>query len=309
MNARQIEAFRAIARTGTVTSAAHALHISQPAVSRLLAHLELQLRLKLFNRTQGRLKLTPEGAALLQEVDRHFIGLDAIADAARRIAEHGPGNLRILAFPSMSSGELPAAVAALLARHPATSITIDTDTTDRIAARVESGAYDVGFTAGVSAHDLAVESEIIAERPWTCIFPQDHPLRHRTTVSMEDLRDEILVGFSPGMSLRNHVDQLFAVSGIQPEFALAAQTIESICSLVRLRCGVAIIHPYATHVAQLRNLSTAHLEHPARLGLVAVKAPPERRAAFVDDFVDSIRSQLEMRVRPENSLERMGDTE
>ena len=309
MNARQIEAFRAIARTGTVTAAAYSLHISQPAVSRLLAHLELQLKLKLFNRTQGRLKLTPEGAALLQEVDRHFIGLDSIADAARRIAEHGPGNLRIVAFPSLSSGELPAAVAALLARHPATSITIDTDTTDRIAARVESGAYDVGFTAGVSAHDLAVESEVIAARPWTCVFPKDHPLNRRKVVTLEDLRGETLIGFSPGMSLRIHVDQLFATSGIQPNFALCAQTIESICSLVQLGCGVAIVHPYASHVAQLRNLSTAILEHPARLALVAVKASPEHRAAFVDDFLESVKAQLGMNSRPENFTQRLSDAE
>jgi DNA-binding transcriptional LysR family regulator len=285
VNARQLEAFRAVARAGTVTSAAESLNISQPAVSRLLAHLELQLSLQLFSRTQGRLRLTPEGEALLREVERHFVGLNSIRQAAKRIAEHGPGSLRVLGFPSMSSGALPLAIAELLAQHPDTTITLDTDTTDRIAASVESGTYDVGFTAGEVSQGHAVEARVIASLPWVCVFPQGHSLAHRSQVSLSELATTTLVGFSPGMSLRASIDQVFSMRALAPNFALSAQTIESICALVACGCGGGIIHPYAGHVARMHGLSTATLDDPATLELTVVTPQAPARARFVDEFV------------------------
>lgn len=285
MNARQLEAFRAVARAGTVTAAAEALHISQPAVSRLLAHLELQLSLQLFSRTQGRLRLTPEGSAFLREVDRHFVGLDSIELAARRIAEHGPGSLRILGVPSMASGVLPLAIAEVLTQHPETAITLDADTTDRISAAVESGAYDVGFTMGMVSQEHAVEARIIASRPWVCVFPQEHQLASRSRVSLSELDPKTLIGFSPGMSLRTRIDKIFSLSGLEPNFALSAQTVESICALVAAGCGGAIIHPYASHVARMHGLSTATLDNPAVLELTVITPQVPAQARFVDEFI------------------------
>ena len=55
MNLRQIEVFRAVMLAGSVTDAARSLHVSQPGISRMLSHIELQLGLRLFERRKGRL--------------------------------------------------------------------------------------------------------------------------------------------------------------------------------------------------------------------------------------------------------------
>jgi DNA-binding transcriptional LysR family regulator len=288
MNSRQLEAFRAVARTGTVTAAAQVLFISQPAVSRLLAHLEAQLSLALFSRAKGRLRLTPEGSALLVEVERHFAGLESIELAAARIARHGPGSLRVVGFPSASSGELPHAISRVLAAHPETAITLDTDTTDRIVSAVESCAYDVGFTAGQVSEGRAVEARVIASRPWVCVFPKSHRLAGQKKIGLDDLAGMSLVGFSPGMSLRVHIDRLLLKCRVVPNFAASAQTIESICALVAAGCGGAIIHPYATHVTRMHGLSTSVIEPTEVLDLTAVLPRAPRRSAFADEFVRSV---------------------
>ena len=64
------------------------------------------------------MQLTPEGAAFLEEVEQHFIGLGNLRAAAHRIALHGPGSLRTVGIPSVTSGALPRAVTQLLADHP-----------------------------------------------------------------------------------------------------------------------------------------------------------------------------------------------
>src|SRR3546814_19982826 len=65
MNIRALQAFRLVVSEGSVAGAARAMHISQPAVSRLVALLEAEFRLTLFRRRRPRLVLTHEGPAFL----------------------------------------------------------------------------------------------------------------------------------------------------------------------------------------------------------------------------------------------------
>ena len=76
MNARQIEVFRTIMRCGTLTAAAQALNVSQPALSQLLLHAEDQLGFRLFQRLHGRLTPTPEAHQLFPEAERLYRDLE-----------------------------------------------------------------------------------------------------------------------------------------------------------------------------------------------------------------------------------------
>ena len=81
---RQVQAFRLIMTNRTMTIAAEQMSISQPAVSRLISDLEETLDLKLFERVGPRLLPTSAARRLIGEVDRVFLGLDFVEEAARR---------------------------------------------------------------------------------------------------------------------------------------------------------------------------------------------------------------------------------
>ena len=288
MNPRQIEAFRAVARVGAVTGAAESLNISQPAVSRLIANLEHELKIALFARRKGRLHLTPEGESFLSEVDRHFIGMDVLAGAARRIAEHGPEILRIVGFPSIAGGVLPKAIARHIAEHPGAQVSLDTDTTDRIAPQIASGRYDIGFATGAAPDGLQVDVQVIASRTWGCVLPPGHSLADRTSIKLRDLTAEPLVAFSPGMSLRQSVDRSFDVAQVRPDYRVAAQTIESICALTAEGCGAAVIHPYAGHIAQIYGLAYVTIEDAPALDLLAITPQDPGRMRIADMFINAV---------------------
>ncbi len=290
MHSRQVEAFRAIARTGTVTAAASALHISQPAVSRLLAHLEVRLGFKLFDRQRGRLRLTPEGDAFLREVDQHFVGLDALAEAGRRIAAHGPGTLSVIGIPSVTSGACPRVAAAMLKHHPSVTTTIDTDTTDRIPERVAGGGYDLGFATAPVVTRGAVEVRVLASRPWVCVFPPDHPESGQRDIEATRLAEMPLVGFSPGMSLRARVQQEFAAVGVEPRIIAAGQTVETLCAMVAAGVAAAVIHPFAGHVAAMHGLATTEILGLAPLDLVLVTSATRRPSLLAEEFVNGMEA-------------------
>src|SRR5471032_1489651 len=82
---RQVEAFRALMQRHTVTRAAQMLHISQPAMSRLIAVFAERVGFALSTRQQGRLMPTIEANVLYTEVERAFVGIDSITQAAQQI--------------------------------------------------------------------------------------------------------------------------------------------------------------------------------------------------------------------------------
>src|SRR5689334_15875028 len=85
INHRQIEAFRAVFQTGSMTAAGALIGVTQPAISRLIRDLEGEIGWNLFDRSSGKLIPTPDAIALFREVQRSYHGLDRVADAAAQL--------------------------------------------------------------------------------------------------------------------------------------------------------------------------------------------------------------------------------
>ena len=101
MFVRQLEAFRATMMAGTVSGAATLLGVSQPAVSRLLARLEKEIKITLFDRSTGRLAPTREAQILYDQVERTFVSVDKIREIAADIGAARAGHLHIAAMLGM----------------------------------------------------------------------------------------------------------------------------------------------------------------------------------------------------------------
>ena len=145
MNLRQIEAFQAVMKTGSVTEAAKLLFITQPAVSRLISDLEYKCGMRLFERSPNRLTATSEAQALYREVDRSFIGLEAIRRSAKAIAERQVGRVRIAAMPICVDSFLPALIARYLNSHPDVSIELEYADRSEIVELIRTQQYDLGI--------------------------------------------------------------------------------------------------------------------------------------------------------------------
>src|SRR5207253_1806325 len=85
INSRQVEAFRAMMLTGSVTDAAKLMAVTQPAVSRMLRDFQALLKMELFERRGSGLVPTASATALYMEVERSFVGLERITAAAEEI--------------------------------------------------------------------------------------------------------------------------------------------------------------------------------------------------------------------------------
>ncbi|HWL79413.1 MAG TPA: LysR substrate-binding domain-containing protein [Roseomonas sp.] len=240
MNLRQCEVFRAVMEAGTVTAAAERLHVTQPAVSKVLAQLERELGFRVFLRERQRLLPTPEAQALYAEVRRAFIGLDHLTRFARDLHAMRKGHLVVTASHAVSSEHLPALVAAFLRRHPGLSLSLQTMDSPGVAQAVASGRADLGL-AQFETPTPGVRRERLCTSEAVCVIPPGHPLARRSVVRPADLHGEPFVALAAVNRLRVRLDALLQEHGAVPRIQVDTPLASTACGLVAQGVGLCLL--------------------------------------------------------------------
>ncbi|MFE8101234.1 LysR substrate-binding domain-containing protein [Brenneria goodwinii] len=186
INPRQVEAFHKVILTGGITSAANMMHITQPAVSRLIRDFEDALNLKLFDRDGRGLIPRAEAMKLYREVDRLYLGLDHIALIADEI-RHAKGSvLRIASVQALSLLCSEQMLPALIKEYPDISLFLDIESSSHITEAITANQYDVGFIFG-QASNKGLEAEPLAEASAVAVLSMTHPLAEAEQITIADL--------------------------------------------------------------------------------------------------------------------------
>lgn len=145
MNLRQLEVFQAVMQTGNMSSAARLLCITPSAVSKTVAHTELQLGYRLFTRGQGSLTPTPEARVLYEESAQVHRQLDALRQMAQNLGRVDLGAVRLAAIPSVTHEFLPLVLQRHAARYPRVDVEVRTLHQDQMVAALLNRSVDFGL--------------------------------------------------------------------------------------------------------------------------------------------------------------------
>jgi len=240
MNARQIEVFRAIMRCGTLTGAARALNVSQPALSQILLHTEDELGLKLFERLKGRLVPTPEAEQLYPEADRLFRDLDNLRRFASDLKHGKTGLVRLASSAPPSLSIVPAALQAFRSACPGVRLRSYVVPVQIIATMLERGEADLGVAMNDTQMPM-LDTEVIGRSEIVCVLRADHRLAGRTAITIADLAGETLISYRsdalPGMLL----DRAFTDEGAGRRPDVEIDVSISALSFVQHGIGVALV--------------------------------------------------------------------
>ncbi|MBR1217217.1 LysR family transcriptional regulator [Bradyrhizobium sp. U87765 SZCCT0131] len=237
---RQLEAFQVFMEMGTVTAAADRLRVSQPAMSKILAALEYDLKLKLFKRVRKRLMPTNEAHLLYVEVRRLMTSISDITEFARDLAHLRSGELRIAAAASIGHTLLADAIAAFAREHDKTRINLNVSTS--ISQLVTSQKVDLGFTLLQIQHPALVTEPLFHARA-VCIVPADHRLAGRAAISVDDLEGEQVISFMRESRMRHLIDAKFEERGVSRLTQYEVFTSVEASGLVARGLGVSIVEP------------------------------------------------------------------
>ncbi|MEK6297697.1 MAG: LysR substrate-binding domain-containing protein [Paraburkholderia tropica] len=242
MNLKHVEAFRAVMVSGSMTAAAKALFTSQPNVSRLIAQLERDTGLKLFQRVGVRLIPTSGGEAFFREVERAYVGLQGLANAAAQIRNLGSGRLRIAAMPSAGLTLVPHALKRFQDRYPGVTVSLHVNTSGTVNHWTASQFCDLGVAVYVSEASNC-EVELLSKVAAVCVMPAHHRLAKKRSIRPEDLEGESFISLCHGDGTRAQMDEVFVRAGVERVLAIEAQYTAICCEMVRSGMGVTLAHP------------------------------------------------------------------
>jgi DNA-binding transcriptional LysR family regulator len=194
LDPRQLRAFLAIVDAGSLGLAAEALHVTQPALSRIVRRLETQLGVPLFERRTTGMELTSFGQALLP----HATVLSA--EGARAIEQInalrglGQGTLRIGAIASAAIMLLPAVLDRILTRWPNLQVQITEAVEDVLSIALTNNAIDIAISGPIlESPDIVQVAEHKFTDRYAVICAAAHPLHERKDLSIHDLEDALWV--------------------------------------------------------------------------------------------------------------------
>lgn len=252
---RQIEALRAAVLTGGASSAARLLNVSQPSVSRLLAELEREVGFPLFDRSNRRLRPTPECEVLYAEAEGLFAGLNGIAARANEIRQAGLGQLRLACMPSLSSGVLPKVVAAFCRSRPDVHVTLSSYGSATVVDWVSRGVVDLGI-ALKPLESPGVESELLISTELVCAMPDDHPLAAKAVITPPDLAEVDFIGLTDDRLAWGAISNVLHEAGITPRRRISTQRAYTAYALVAEGMGVTVVEPFTAHAFRGRGVVT-----------------------------------------------------
>jgi DNA-binding transcriptional LysR family regulator len=278
--------FASVAGAGSLTRAAGALRVSQPAVSRQLADLEADLGVVLFDRLPRGVRLTAAGEALRAHAERILHAEQAAQKELRDIAGLGRGRLAIGASTTIGSYLVPTLFGELHRLHPAVELDLQIANTAAIQAAVLDNRVDLGLTEGLVAAD-ALESESVAQDEMVAIAAPGHPALARGPLRARDLTSLHLLMRERGSGSREVVEAALRTRGLELEPAMSLGGTEALKNAVRHGLGVAIVSRLTVD-EELREgrlaelvVSDLHIQRDLHLITLKGKRPSPAVTAFV----------------------------
>lgn len=243
LNVRYLNAFRAVARAGSVSGAARALHVSQPAVTKSLRLLEDTLDVQLFRRINGRLFITPEAEALLPEVERLFGVLAGIEGRADELRDGSYGTVTIASVTTLATSIVSLAIERFRTRNPNVSFDVQALPTKLAVQYVATNYVDLGILdAPLDASEM--ETLALCRSDMGCLMPQAHPLASRDIIEPADLQHIPLIAFREDTFSGLHLRHAFHAAGIPHPIQFSVNNSELAYSLVSKGMGIAYVDSF-----------------------------------------------------------------
>jgi LysR family hydrogen peroxide-inducible transcriptional activator len=220
--------------------AAEACFVSQPTLSTQLKKLEETLGVVLFERSNRRVMLTPEGEQVVQQTQRILVELNALTALSEQLRDPMGGDLRIGIIPTIAPYLLPKVLAPLRKAFPNLKIQLTEGQTANITRMLKHGDLDATLLA-LPLGEENVEEVALLDEDFVFAVPANHPKAQLAEVDPSDLEGEEVLLLEDGHCFRDQALEVCqAHRGIESK-SYSATSLETLRQLVAAGVGVTLI--------------------------------------------------------------------
>ena len=297
MRLRHIEVFHAIYTSGSITAAANMLNVSQPSVSKVLAHAEQQLGFALFDRQKGKIIPTPEAERLIQHVTDAYDNISELRRISKNLRSSDAGRIRIAMTPAFGIDLVPAAIASYLVEHPDTSFEIETLHLQQTTRALKERRIDIGlvFDPPVTA---GIKIDTLGSGRFVAVTHESMGFGDRNSLSLEDLDGMPLISLSTRSPLGRLLGNRIDTGKTRFRSVAKVETYQMAKALVAHGAGVAIIDEITARSAGHSNVVTRRLEPELGFNIALLHVESEPLSIVTQRFVEHLQSEVRNFLQP-----------
>jgi len=302
MNLHQLRAVQTVAELGSVTAAATSLGLTQSAVSRIIAALEAELGLPLFERYRRRLIPSKHALPFILRAAQIVSSMQELEANARSISQGRSERVRIISVPPFLQKVLPAAIANRIRSNSQLSVRIDMARRVDIPDWINRRDFDIAVV-GLPVDRPEVRIQPLPPVDAVAVIPRGHPLAKQRRVRLEDILVGPLIAHPTGPLLRTELDRVLADRGMSPAPVVEASTGWLVCAMVSTGAGVAAMDPFTAIARASPELIVRPMKEKIllRYGIVTLRERPliGETAALVQEIHQEVgRTIKATRQRP-----------
>lgn len=287
---RQLRGFVLVARLGSFTRAAQAMHLSQSALSLLVRELELGMNTRLLDRTTRAIGLTAAGGEFFPEAQRILGDLEQALGNVEKLTAKEKGRLVIAAPLVLSSTYLPTLLASFQAKYPGIKLILKDTLPGLVLPLIRAGSADIGIGT-FPASELDLKRSLLFTESMVAVFPAAHALSTKKEISWKDLAPHSIVALRRGSVFRDLADVGFASAGLTLTPAFEADYAGTVIGLVDAGLGIAILPGYAMRLTDSTRIGWRQIVKPVvdrDVSMIQRAGPtPSAAAQALVDFLKS----------------------
>lgn len=240
MNLKALEYCVEIARQGSFTKAALALHVAQPALSMAVSRLENELGVALFNRATRQISVTAEGQLFLARAEASLQGLAGARRELQDLTQLHSGEIRIGVPPMYGIRHIPELLMQFRARYPGIAMHVVEGSADDISERLATRQIDVALLESRRV-DPGWESVLLGSDEMVLCMNDRHPLAAQASIRAEQLKDEALLVFDNTFLQRHLLEAFCSQARVGFKIALESNFVPLVIAATRSGMGVSTL--------------------------------------------------------------------
>jgi DNA-binding transcriptional LysR family regulator len=251
---RRLQVFYTVAKQLSFTKAAEQLFMTQPAVTFQVKQLEEHFSTRLFERSHGKISLTPAGRLVMEYAEKILGVSEELEKRMSELTGAVGGPLLLGASTTVAEFILPQILGEFKARYPQVQAHMSVANSETIENRVADHTLDLGLIES-PAHLPSVQAEVVCEDELVLICAPGHRLANARSVTPNQIVGEPFVSREVGSGTREFTDQYLRNCRVSPEdlnIVMELGSPEAIKGVVETGLGVAIMS--RTRVAKERKL-------------------------------------------------------
>ncbi len=291
MRLRHIEIFHAIYTTGSITNAAKILHVSQPSVSKVLAHAEMQLGFDLFERVKGRLTPTDEAEMLFDEVDKIYQQMRSIKNTAENIKKSEYGQINIAGSPALGFDVIPNAIAKYHHKHHQVNFNVQTVHNDTVMQTLLEHKCDLAILFSPSAMPGLTSIEL-AQSELVIVYPKENFPGSPKELTLKQLKEFEYIDIGDSGPLADLLWTRMKQDNISLEALIKVQTYFIAARLVAQGVGICVVDRFTAEGNLSDNTAIASFNPALTFPVKALYLEDKRLSKVSQEFLSYLTTEL-----------------